>query len=104
MISAGSVYIFGARDRELPHAFGVVISQGQRPLPCNRHRHSISMIQTGLIPNAHNDLVTDASYDFYGLRLATCSLDQRSDSLRLSYRLVSHLLQNKALATGRDQR
>ncbi|KAJ7150905.1 WD40-repeat-containing domain protein [Mycena crocata] len=34
------------------------------------------MIQTGLIPNAHNDLVTDASYDFYGLRLATCSLDQ----------------------------
>ncbi|KAJ6600018.1 WD40-repeat-containing domain protein [Mycena vulgaris] len=35
------------------------------------------MIQTGLIPNAHNDLVTDASYDFYGLRLATCSLDQR---------------------------
>ena len=36
-----------------------------------------SMLQTGLIPNAHNDLVTDASYDFYGLRLATCSLDQR---------------------------
>ena len=35
------------------------------------------MIQAGLIPNAHNDLVTDASYDFYGLRLATCSLDQR---------------------------
>ncbi|EMD34826.1 hypothetical protein CERSUDRAFT_117004 [Gelatoporia subvermispora B] len=35
------------------------------------------MLQTGLIPNAHNDLVTDASYDFYGLRLATCSLDQR---------------------------
>ncbi|KAI0369469.1 WD40 repeat-like protein [Pilatotrama ljubarskyi] len=35
------------------------------------------MIQTGLIPNAHSDLVTDASYDFYGLRLATCSLDQR---------------------------
>ncbi|KAJ6572140.1 WD40 repeat-like protein [Mycena capillaripes] len=35
------------------------------------------MIQTGLIPNAHGDLVTDASYDFYGLRLATCSLDQR---------------------------
>ncbi|KAJ7669422.1 WD40-repeat-containing domain protein [Mycena polygramma] len=35
------------------------------------------MIQTGIIPNAHNDLVTDASYDFYGLRLATCSLDQR---------------------------
>ncbi len=37
-----------------------------------------SMIQTGLIQNAHNDLVTDAAYDFYGLRLATCSLDQRS--------------------------
>ena len=35
------------------------------------------MVQTGLIPNAHNDLVTDAAYDFYGLRLATCSLDQR---------------------------
>ncbi|KAF9527457.1 WD40-repeat-containing domain protein [Crepidotus variabilis] len=35
------------------------------------------MIQTGLIPNAHSDLVTDASYDFYGQRLATCSLDQR---------------------------
>ncbi|KAF9022977.1 WD40 repeat-like protein [Hymenopellis radicata] len=35
------------------------------------------MIQTGLIPNAHSDLVTDAAYDFYGTRLATCSLDQR---------------------------
>ncbi|CAK5272157.1 unnamed protein product [Mycena citricolor] len=35
------------------------------------------MIQTGIIPSAHSDLVTDASYDFYGLRLATCSLDQR---------------------------
>ncbi|KAJ8522101.1 hypothetical protein ONZ45_g1325 [Pleurotus djamor] len=35
------------------------------------------MLQTGLIPNAHDDLVTDAAYDFYGLRLATCSLDQR---------------------------
>ncbi|KAJ7056183.1 WD40-repeat-containing domain protein [Mycena amicta] len=35
------------------------------------------MIQTGLIPNAHADLVTDASYDFYGLHLGTCSLDQR---------------------------
>ncbi|KAJ3552352.1 hypothetical protein NM688_g4194 [Phlebia brevispora] len=35
------------------------------------------MIQTALIPNAHNDLVTDAAYDFYGLHLATCSLDQR---------------------------
>ncbi|KDQ60014.1 hypothetical protein JAAARDRAFT_126019 [Jaapia argillacea MUCL 33604] len=35
------------------------------------------MIQTGLVQNAHDDLVTDASYDFYGLRLATCGLDQR---------------------------
>ncbi|KAF9003288.1 WD40-repeat-containing domain protein [Cyathus striatus] len=35
------------------------------------------MIQTGLIQSAHSDLITDASYDFYGLRLATCSLDQR---------------------------
>ncbi|KAF9258176.1 WD40 repeat-like protein [Marasmius fiardii PR-910] len=35
------------------------------------------MIQTGLIQNAHSDLVTDASYDYYGLRLATCGLDQR---------------------------
>ncbi|KAL5514312.1 hypothetical protein ACEPAG_2400 [Sanghuangporus baumii] len=35
------------------------------------------MIQTALIQNAHSDLVTDASYDFYGLYLATCGLDQR---------------------------
>ncbi|KXN84492.1 Nucleoporin SEH1 [Leucoagaricus sp. SymC.cos] len=35
------------------------------------------MLQTGLIQHAHDDLITDASYDFYGLRLATCSLDQR---------------------------
>ncbi|KAF9226345.1 WD40 repeat-like protein [Gyrodon lividus] len=35
------------------------------------------MIQTGLIQSAHDDLVTDISYDFYGLRLATCGLDQR---------------------------
>ena len=35
-------------------------------------------MQTGLIQNAHDDLVTDAAYDFYGLQLATCSLDQRS--------------------------
>ena len=38
------------------------------------------MIQAGLISNAHNDLVTDACYDFYGLRLATCSLDQKCAS------------------------
>ncbi|RXW16830.1 hypothetical protein EST38_g9014 [Candolleomyces aberdarensis] len=41
------------------------------------------MIQTGLIQNAHSDLVTDAIYDFYGLRLATCSLDQRIKVWRL---------------------
>ena len=35
------------------------------------------MIQTGLIQSAHDDLVTDLSYDYYGLRLATCGLDQR---------------------------
>ncbi|TFK64199.1 WD40 repeat-like protein [Pluteus cervinus] len=35
------------------------------------------MLQTGIIPSAHSDLVTDAAYDFYGQRLATCSLDQR---------------------------
>ena len=35
------------------------------------------MIQTGLIQSAHSDLITNAAYDFYGLRLATCSLDQR---------------------------
>ncbi|CAG7847877.1 Nucleoporin seh1-A AltName: Full=Nup107-160 subcomplex subunit seh1-A [Serendipita indica DSM 11827] len=35
------------------------------------------MIQTSLLPSTHGDLVTDAAYDFYGLRLATCSLDQR---------------------------
>jgi nucleoporin SEH1 len=35
------------------------------------------MIQTGFIPSAHDGLVTDASYDYYGLHLATCSLDKR---------------------------
>ncbi|KAG1893575.1 WD40-repeat-containing domain protein [Suillus fuscotomentosus] len=35
------------------------------------------MIQTGLIQSTHNDILTDVAYDFYGLRLATCSLDQR---------------------------
>jgi len=34
-------------------------------------------MQTSLIQNAHGDLVTDAAYDFYGVRLATCSLDHR---------------------------
>ncbi|KAF8638734.1 hypothetical protein AX16_010457 [Volvariella volvacea WC 439] len=35
------------------------------------------MLQSGVIPIAHNDLITDAAYDFYGERLATSSLDQR---------------------------
>ena len=35
------------------------------------------MIQTNLIQNAHADLVCDAAYDFYGVRLATAGLDQR---------------------------
>ncbi|KAF7761378.1 hypothetical protein Agabi119p4_9370 [Agaricus bisporus var. burnettii] len=35
------------------------------------------MQQTGLIQHAHDDLITDTAYDFYGLRLATCGLDQR---------------------------
>ncbi|KAI6115132.1 WD40-repeat-containing domain protein [Pisolithus croceorrhizus] len=35
------------------------------------------MIQTGLIQNVHDDLLTDVSYDFYGLHFATCSLDQK---------------------------
>ncbi|SRR6266851_4611717 len=38
---------------------------------------SIRAMQTSLIQNAHGDLVTDAAYDFYGVRLATCSLDHR---------------------------
>ncbi|PCH44856.1 WD40 repeat-like protein [Wolfiporia cocos MD-104 SS10] len=41
------------------------------------------MLQSGLLPNAHADLVTDASYDFYGLHLATCSIDQRIKVWRL---------------------
>ncbi|KAJ3752240.1 WD40-repeat-containing domain protein [Lentinula raphanica] len=35
------------------------------------------MLQTGLINDAHSDLVTCAVYDFYGTRLATCGLDQK---------------------------
>ena len=38
---------------------------------------SVRAMQTSLIQNAHSDLVTDAAYDFYGVRLATCSLDHR---------------------------
>ena len=41
------------------------------------------MIQTRLIENAHGDLVTDISYDFYGLRLASCGLDHRCLNLML---------------------
>ena len=37
-----------------------------------------SMIQTGLLASTHADLVTDSAFDYYGLRLATTSLDQRS--------------------------
>lgn len=43
----------------------------------SEHEHQPPMIQTALIQNAHNDLVTDACYDMYGLYLATCGLDQR---------------------------
>jgi hypothetical protein len=35
------------------------------------------MIQTGLLASTHADLVTDSAFDYYGLRLATTSLDQR---------------------------
>ena len=37
----------------------------------------VGAMQTSLIQNAHADLVTDTAYDFYGVRLATCSLDHR---------------------------
>lgn len=61
------------------------------------------MIQTGLIQNAHSDLVTDASYDFYGLRLATCSLDQRFVAFS-SYKpnLIHHMRKNKDMAARRS--
>ena len=49
--------------------------------PCSIRRRCT--MQTGLIQNAHDDLVTDAAYDFYGLHLATCSLDQRSSATRV---------------------
>lgn len=63
------------------------------------------MIQTGLISNAHSDLVTDAVYDFYGLRLATCSLDQRYvlDAVLLGSWVISHHeRQHQGLAFGRE--
>lgn len=77
------------------------------------HRSTPAMIQTGLIPHAHNDLVTDAVYDFYGLRLATCGLDQRCVHpvfLEIYTRASSHITQtsetkhpkqDKNLAIGR---
>jgi len=34
-------------------------------------------MQTGILPNPHEDVITDGAYDFYGLRLATCSDDLR---------------------------
>ena len=37
----------------------------------------VRVMQASLIQNAHADLVTDTAYDFYGVRLATCSLDHR---------------------------
>ena len=49
-----------------------------------------AMIQTGLIPTAHSDLITDAAYDFYGLRLATCSIDQRYVNHSCSKDLLVH--------------
>ena len=61
------------------------------------------MIQTGLIPTAHSDLITDASYDFYGLRLATCSLDQRYVNHSYSRGFLVHplfgLKQDKSMAS-----
>ena len=59
-------------------------------------------MQTGLIQNAHDDLVTDAAYDFYGLNLATCSLDQRSPSQQLVmfFKLMPHN-QDQSLEAGR---
>ena len=59
--------------------------QNQRQLSGSQRFSYFLMIQTGLIQNAHGDLVTDASYDFYGLRLATCSLDQRSANFLVPY-------------------
>ncbi|KAG8216457.1 WD40-repeat-containing domain protein [Butyriboletus roseoflavus] len=48
------------------------------------------MIQTGLIQSAHDDLVTDLCYDYYGLHLATCSLDQRAHDAAVSRLTWAH--------------
>ena len=52
-------------------------SRTKKRAPCHGFVLSIRAMQTSLIQNAHGDLVTDAAYDFYGVRLATCSLDHR---------------------------
>lgn len=62
------------------------------------------MPQTGLIENAHNDLVTDAAYDFYGLRLATCSLDQRFVSIRSTFALTRNELSLRIKVWQLDER
>lgn len=63
-------------------------------------------MQTGLIQNAHDDLVTDAAYDFYGLHLATCSLDQRSPAWpRMFFAMIYKLIprtQDQGLEAGRE--
>jgi len=46
------------------------------------------MSQLNLIQTAHNDLITDGCYDYYGLRLATCGLDQRYRTLYSIERVV----------------
>ena len=63
-----------------------------------------TMIQTGIIENAHGDLVTDVAYDFYGLRLATCSLDQRFVVRAPLPKSSPHFPQNQSLAARRDER
>jgi nucleoporin SEH1 len=45
------------------------------------------MIQTGLISPAHDDLVCEAVFDYYGTRLATCGLDQKY-VIHVHYRLL----------------
>ncbi|KAG8942432.1 hypothetical protein FRC03_003218, partial [Tulasnella sp. 419] len=47
------------------------------------NREEMNNHQTSLLLHAHQDLVTDLAYDYYGNRLATCSLDQRIKIWRL---------------------